>query len=359
MLEGVRVLDFTQNLPGPFASMRLAQRGAEVVKVEPPSGDPARFAGEKRGETGLVFLANNRRKRSLCLDLKRDTGREIAQSLAAQADVILEGFRPGVMERLGLGYQAVARRNPRVVYASLTGYGIAGEVSRLGSHDLNYLALSGMLSQFKAQGKPTHPTILLGDLIGGLSASESILAALFQRSNKGVGTHLPLTLTGAVTELMHTHDTIWRETGGQQGIELLGGGILSYGLFETSDQKWMALAALEPKFWHNFCEALGKPHWMGAQYTPPVVDNAIYRELKEMFCLRTREEWTQFGLETDCCLTPVLEVGEWKMHPGIPQHHEEVDAPEGLGQDSVSVLSEWLDASESQVVSWKENGVVR
>ncbi|SDW51333.1 Crotonobetainyl-CoA:carnitine CoA-transferase CaiB [Marininema mesophilum] len=359
MLQGIRVLDFTQNLPGPFAGMRLAERGADVVKVEPPSGDPARYAGEKKGENGLVFLANNRGKKSVCLDLKNMAGRQVAQRLAQQADVILESFRPGVMDRLGLGYESIIARNPTVIYASLTGYDPEGEVGHLGSHDLNYMALSGMLAQFKEQGKPIHPTILLADLVGGVTATESILAALYQRRAHGRGAHLHLSLTHAMLGLMGTHDMIWRETGQQNGVALLGGSLLSYGLYQTKDDKWIAIAALEPKFWRNFCEGLDQPHWIDAQYTSPHEENEIYREVCRTFASRTRKEWTQFGLLTDCCLTPVLEVGERQEHPGIPSFSEGIDAPTVLGQDTEGVLTEWLNTSDSQMQEWQKGGAFR
>jgi len=179
MLEGIKIIDFTNYLPGPYATLRLADLGAEIIKVEPPEGDPARNTGISKQGSGLVFLANNRQKKSITLNLKEKDGVETALKLIAHADVLIESFRPGVMEKLGLGFKAVQKVKPDIVYCSISGYGQKGLLSKLGNHDLNYMAVSGVLAQLKdKQGKPVHPSITIADYLGGFAANERILAGL-------------------------------------------------------------------------------------------------------------------------------------------------------------------------------------
>ena len=185
MLTGVRIIDFTNYLPGPFASLRLAELGAEVIKVESLAGDPARTTGREKDSDDPIFRANNRNKQSITLNLKNDQGRNIALRLIEKADVVIESFRPKVMGKLGLDYEAVVKIKPDIVYCSITGFGNDGEISSQGSHDLNYLAVSGVLAQLKDQyGKPIHPTTTLADYFGGFATSEKVLAALFPNTEQ-------------------------------------------------------------------------------------------------------------------------------------------------------------------------------
>jgi crotonobetainyl-CoA:carnitine CoA-transferase CaiB-like acyl-CoA transferase len=284
LLDGIRILDFTQNLPGPFASQRLAYLGAEVVKVEPLSGESARHIGEKQYGVGLLFLANNRHKKWIALDLKTEEGKQLALRLIEQCDVLMESFRPGVMKRLGLGYEDVISVNPNIIYASISGYGQAGKLAHFASHDLNYMALSGALAQLKDQhGIPIHPTLLWADLIGGMAAAEAILGALIQLERKKRGAYLDLSLFREMSQLMNTHHQIYQVTGRENGPELLAGGTISYGLYRTKDDRTVALAALEPKFWAQFCTAVGKEEWIPLQFTPQSEENQIYLDLCCLF----------------------------------------------------------------------------
>ncbi|WP_223700464.1 CaiB/BaiF CoA transferase family protein [Sutcliffiella deserti] len=316
LLEGIRVIDFTNYLPGPFATQRLAELGAEVIKVEPLEGDPARNAGLKRNGTGIVYLANNRQKKSISMDLKKVSTKKRILELIETADVLLESFRPGVMEKLGLDYESVKKHNPQIVYCSLRGYGENGKWRKFGSHDLNYMALSGMLAQLKdTNGKPIHPSITLADYFGSFAACERVLAALLAKERGGLGGYHCLSITDVMASMMGNHLIIQEELGEERGISLLNGEIVSYSIYETKDQRYMSLGALEPKFWKNFCEAVNRPEWVCAHFTLKRETNSIYNEIQALFLTKSFLEWIEFSQEFDCCMAPVLEVGELEQFP--------------------------------------------
>lgn len=315
MLEGIRVIDFSQYLPGPHTTLRLADLGAEIIKVESPFGDPARGSLDENG-AGYVFLAQNRNKKSIVLNLKDTKDQAIALKLIAEADVVLESFRPGVMDRLGIGYDDAIKVKKNIIYCSLTGYGQTGIMSHLGGHDLNYLSLSGMLSQLKDQnGRPVQPSNTIADFVGGISASESILAALVKRFNTGKGSYIDLSITDSLLPLMSNHVTIADATGEEHGVDRLNNKLVCYYLYETSDHRFVSLGALEPKFWQNFCKAVRKESWIPAHISIADENNPIFEEMKELFANRTFAEWSQFSLEVDCCLAPLLETSEVVNHP--------------------------------------------
>ncbi|MBT2695360.1 CaiB/BaiF CoA-transferase family protein [Bacillus sp. ISL-55] len=359
MLDGIKVADFTNYIPGPFATLRLAELGAEVVKVEAPEGDPARNTGE-----GYVFNAHNRGKKSIVINLKQTEGKMLALDLLARADVVVESFRPGVMEKLGLSYEAVKKVNPGIVYCSVTGYGMNGEMSNLGSHDLNYMSLSGALAQMKdSSGKPVHPTHTFSDYIGGMAASERILAALVARGKTGEGSYHCISLADSMASLMANHVLIEKETGYPNGVSVLNGTVIGYGLYATKDARYVSLGALEPKFWNNFCQAVGREEWLSAHYSRPENTNPVYLELVDLFKSKSLSDWAEFGRTVDCCLTPVLEAGElaqypyWsekkfvmpegqiKMHADLPSQHQAT--PPKKGGQTEEVLQEWLSLKSS------------
>ncbi|KMJ58712.1 alpha-methylacyl-CoA racemase [Bacillus sp. LL01] len=316
MLEGIRILDFTNHLPGPFATQRLADLGAEVIKVEPLAGDPARHTGIKRDGTGVVYLANNRGKMSVSADLKTEEDREKIVSLVEGCDIIIESFRPGVMSRFELDYETIKLRKPDILYCSITGYGNNGRWSKFGSHDINYMALSGMLAQLKdTSGRPIHPSITIADYFGSMAACEMVLALLLKKERSGLGGYHSISLIDVATSFMGTHLSIHQEAGENQGITLLNGELISYGIYETKDGRFMALGALENKFWENFCEAVDRAEWLGAHFSVRRKSNPFAQKLEELFASRTIEEWTTFSQDVDCCLTPVLEVGELSSYP--------------------------------------------
>ncbi|MFB5196395.1 CaiB/BaiF CoA transferase family protein [Neobacillus sp. KR4-4] len=316
MLKGIKVIDFTNYLPGPFATLRLAELGADIIKVEPPEGDPARHTGISKQRDGFVFLANNRQKKSIILNLKEKEGYDIACKLISQADVVIESFRPGVMEKLGLGYEAVQKVKPDIIYCSISGYGQRGLLSKLGNHDINYMALSGVLSQFKDKaGKPVHPSITLGDYLGGYAANERILAGLVSRTLTGKGSYHSISITDQLVSLLGNHVMVEKETGAETGINVLNGSIVSYALYETSDERFMSIGALEPKFWSNFCRAHGREEWIGEHFSAAEDGNPIFQELTKLLKSKTFYEWIEFAQKVDCCMTPVLEIGELNTNP--------------------------------------------
>ena len=316
MLKGIKVIDFTNYLPGPFATLRLAELGAEIIKVEAPEGDPARNTGVLKDNTGLVFLANNRQKKSIALNLKEKAGLETALRLISHANVVIESFRPGVMEKLGLGYTAVQEVKPDIIYCSISGYGQSGPLSKLGNHDINYMALSGVLAQLKDQhGRPIHPSITLADYLGGFAANERILAGLVSRLLTGKGSYHSISITDQLVSILGNHVLVEKETGEENGISVLNGSIISYAIYETKDQRYMSLGALEPKFWKSFCEAHGREEWIGAHFSRTEASNPVYQELINLFKTKTFCEWIEFAQAVDCCMAPILEVGELSENP--------------------------------------------
>jgi alpha-methylacyl-CoA racemase len=339
MLNGLKIIDFTNYLPGPYATLRLAELGAEIIKVEPPEGDPARYTGLSKQGNGLVFLANNRQKKSIILNLKEKEGYDNALKLIANADVVLESFRPGVMEKLGLGYEAVQKVKTDIVYCSISGYGQKGLLSKLGNHDLNYMALSGVLAQFKDKGgKPVHPSITVADYLGGFAANERILAGLVSRALTGKGSYHSISITDQLVSLLGNHVMVEKETGAGNGINVLNGSIVSYALYETSDGRFMSIGALEPKFWTNFCRAQGREEWIQGHFSTTDESNPVFQELTALFKSITFYEWIAFSQKVDCCLAPVLEIGELNNNPYFRE--KELIFPSSWGDYQVKMHSD-------------------
>ncbi|MFY0802219.1 CaiB/BaiF CoA transferase family protein [Peribacillus frigoritolerans] len=317
MLEGMRVIDFSQYLPAPHTTLRLADLGAEVIKVESPMGDPSRVSYRKE-MMGFVFQAQNRNKKSIVLNLKKPTDKQTALELIASADIVIESYRPGVANRLGIGYEEAAKEKQDIIYCSLSGYGQTEAMRHLGGHDLNYMSISGLLSQLKDEkGRPIHPSAQIADFIGGITASEAILGAVVKRERTGEGTFLDVSITDSLLPLMSNHILIEGITGEQYGIEKLQSKHVCYFIYETKDSRFVSLGALEPKFWRNFCNALKRENWISEHFSLAQNENPVFLEMKELFASRTMADWTQFSLEIDCCLAPVLETGELFNHPLI------------------------------------------
>ncbi|MCA1030862.1 CoA transferase [Bacillus timonensis] len=377
-LEGIRILDFSQYIPGPYASQRLADYGAEVIKVEPIGGELGRAPMGALEEQGLVCEVNNTNKKSITLNLKREAGLQIAKELIAVSDVLIEGFRPGVMKKLGLDYETVRLINPTIVYCSITGYGQYGESSRLGSHDINYMSVSGVLSQFKdGSGRPVHPTITLADNLGGMAATENILASLFRRERTGKGDYIDVSLTDALVALMNNHVITEHKTGRLHGVSALAGNLVCYTIYETKDQRYVSLAALERKFWESFIEACGLGHLIDDHLTEASCDNPTFVELKEVFKSRTMKEWEEFSRQVDCCLTPILETVEVKERFAsqprrlidveksiqVATRYDERILPSrhpspAAGEHSEEILMDLLGYSKDTLVLYKENQII-
>ncbi len=316
-LDGVRVLDLSRLLPGGFCSLLLADFGADVVKVEDTGmGDYVRWAepkvdGVEGSAASALFLALNRNKRSIRLDLKSEAGREVLARMARDADVLLESFRPGVLDRLGVGYEALREVNPALVYCAVSGYGQDGPYRERSGHDMNYLGLVGLLGLTGDRGgPPVQAAGQIADLGGGaLMAAFGILAALRERDRSGEGQLVDVSMAdGALSWLgMVAAGMLASGDVPRRGDLELAGRLLCYRPYECADG-WVSLGALEPKFWQAWCRGVGREDLIPKQFDRP--DSTAHVEVEAIFKRRRRDEWQAFASEHDCCLEPVLELDE-------------------------------------------------
>lgn len=377
-LTGIRILDLTRLLPGAYCTLLLADMGADVIKVEEPgAGDYMRWTPPLAGGQSALFNAINRNKRSVTLNLKADAGRDLLLRLVQGADVLVEGNRPGVMDRLGLGWEVVHARNPRLVMCSITGYGQDGPFASRAGHDLNYMATAGGLGlNGERDGPPVPPAVQVADIGGGgLQPAVAILGALVGVQRGGEGRWIDASMTdGAVSWLalaLATH------AGGEtvaRGHQRLSGRFACYRVYACKDGGYYSVAALEPKFWSALCGALERPDLVDLQYSD---DSVVHVALEEMFASRTRLEWQRRLSALDACCEPVLDIDEVPSHPQIAarrliETHEtgvEVrpairlsegwrrrDAPR-LGEHSKEVLAE-LGIDDSALEELKMAGVI-
>jgi crotonobetainyl-CoA:carnitine CoA-transferase CaiB-like acyl-CoA transferase len=312
---GVKVLDLSRLLPGPFCSMLLADFGADVIKVEDPKGgDYIRGWPPLLGKNSGFHLVLNRNKRSLTLNLKEEEGKKLFKRLAEDADVVLEGFRPGVMERLGLGYEVLQAINPRLIYCSITGYGCDGPRSQRAGHDINYLALNGVLSYSGQAGEPSISGVQIADIGGGaLYAAFSIATALFARERLGKGQFIDIGMAdGALTwHCLRWGKYLADRTVPSPGDDFLNHGYACYNLYATSDGRYMSLGALEPQFWRIFCDSVGRPDWNQPNYFEPGAhQKQLQHEVAELFRAKSQAEWITLFADRDCCCEPVLNLDE-------------------------------------------------
>lgn len=330
-LANIRVLDLSRLLPGPFCSMLLADMGAEVIKVEAPQvGDYIRWWPPRIGRNSGFHVVLNRNKKSLTLNLKAEAGKEIFRRLVQTADVVLEGFRPGVMQRLGLGYEALHELNPRLVYCAITGYGSNGARAQRAGHDINYLALNGVLSYSGRDGRPTLPGVQVADLGGGgLLAAFSIVTALFARERLGEGQFIDIAMAdGALAwNCLRWGQFIADGAIPSPGDGMLNHGLACYNLYATRDGRYMSLGALEPQFWKAFCEAAAHPEWNRPDYFKPGPhQQVLQQEVARFFHQRTQAEWTaHFAGAGDCCCEPVRNLAEVMQDPDFQARRMVVD----------------------------------
>jgi crotonobetainyl-CoA:carnitine CoA-transferase CaiB-like acyl-CoA transferase len=316
-LSDVRVLDLTRLLPGGFCTLLMADLGAEVLKVEDTGmGDYVRWAppyyeGAHDSAKSALYLALNRGKRSIRLDLKQDRGREVLLRLAREYDVLVEGFRPGVMDRLGVGYERLREENPRLVYCAISGYGQSGPYTARSGHDMNYLGLVGLLGLTgERDGPPIQAAGQIADVGGGaLMAAYSILAALRERDGSGEGQLVDVSMAdGALAWLaMPAAQMLADGRVPQRGSEGLTGGFVCYRPYACRDG-WVTLGALEPKFWQAWCHGVGREDLLGGAFDPP--GSETHAEVERVFLERSRDDWARFASEHDCCLEPVLALDE-------------------------------------------------
>jgi alpha-methylacyl-CoA racemase len=322
-LSGIRVLDLTRLLPGPVCTLHLADLGADVIKIEDTGpGDYARTMGAEPGRTAPVFLAINRNKRALQLDLKQRQGVEVFLRLARHADVVVESFRPGVVDRLGVGYAACSEVNPRIVYCAISGYGQTGPYRDLAGHDVNYCGYAGFIDQVgPAGGDPAIPNLQVADILGGaVVPAMGILAALVDAQRSGRGRYVDVAMTDGV--LAHNLQALAAVAGTghvqPRGEDFLSGREPCYAVYRTSDGRYMAVGALERKFWDRVCDVLARPdlkvcHWEVRDRDPQWGKE----ELSRIFAARTQAYWVEKFCGEDCCVTPVLALEESFEDPQI------------------------------------------
>jgi len=310
-LEGIHVLDCTRLLPYQYCSLILSDLGAEVLKIEEPrEGDYSRWGDRSRSYESTAFAMANRNKKSMKLNLKDERGKEIFKKLIFSYDVLVESFRPGVMERLGLGYEALCRLQPDIVYCSATGYGQHGPYATRAGHDINYLGISGILGcTGEHTGRPVIPGIPIGDMAGGgIFTALAIIAALLGRERTGEGQYIDVAQTDVLTSLnlLNIAEALAQQKGQKARPYNLRGASLCYNTYMTRDGKYMALGALEEKFWRNFCKAVGKEEWISNHLAPYEEGNETTEALKALFAGKTQKEWNDLFENVDTCLTPVL-----------------------------------------------------
>jgi crotonobetainyl-CoA:carnitine CoA-transferase CaiB-like acyl-CoA transferase len=316
-LEGIKVVDLSRLAPGPFCSMLLGDLGADVLLVEAPAGAiQGGFGGGGDDAAAQRRRAHNplsRNKRSIVVNLKEEAGRHIVRQLAADADVFLEGFRPGVTDRLGVGYEQIRHANPRIVYCSLSGYGQSGPYHDMVGHDINYISVGGALGAIGRPGqKPSIPYNTIADFAGGgLMSAYAILAALIARDRTGRGQYVDMAMSDGVLYLLAS------QTGGvlaggeppQRGARGLGGGSPHYDTYECADGKFLSLGSLEPQFWAALCDVAGRPDMKAHEF-----DGEGHEEFAEhltrLFKTKTRDEWFAELKSVELCVAPVLDLRE-------------------------------------------------
>jgi alpha-methylacyl-CoA racemase len=392
-LDGIKVLDLSRLLPGGFCSLLLADFGADVLKVEDVNmGDyvrwaPPKYEGVEDSAAGALFLALNRNKSSIRIDLKSEGGREVFLRLARDADVVLESFRPGVLDRLGVGYERLREENPGLVYCAITGYGQDGSLRDRSGHDMNYLGLVGLLGLTgEADGPPVQAAGQIADIGGGAQmAAIGILTALRERDRSGQGQFVDVSMSdGSLSWLAIVAARFFAEEACPRrgGLELAGR-LVCYRPYACADG-WVTLGALEPKFWAAWCRGVGREDLIQKQFESP--GSPIHDEVAAIFMERTREQWSAFASEHDCCLEPVLELDEALRSDLVRERHmvTELDQPgaqrpvrllgvpvklsrtpgdpnrkpgPALGAQTDEVLRS-LGYDEAQVVALKEAGAV-
>jgi crotonobetainyl-CoA:carnitine CoA-transferase CaiB-like acyl-CoA transferase len=396
-LTGIKVLDLTKLAPGPFCTMILADLGAEVIKIEepgPPTGRRAQQAGVAQVQgpgasfSGSPFNALNRNKKSIALNLKSQPGKEIYLRLAMRADVVVEEYRPGVAERLGIGWEKLSARNPKLIYCAITGYGQTGPYRNFVGHDLNYIATAGVLSILGRAGQPpTIPHNLIADYAGGgFHGAIGVLAALVARQQTGRGQYVDISMMdGSLALLAQAFSTFF--SGGQipkRGETAVDGGIPNYNHYLTKDGKYITIGAIEPWFFANLCRALGRE-----DLVPHEFDSSkraeIFQFFTETFKTKTRDEWFEILSQTDICVGKMLTLDEVPNDPQVKAREMivEVETPDGrkikqvgipvklsetpgsirslaptMGQHTDEILS-GLGYFPEDIAKWREDGSIK
>jgi alpha-methylacyl-CoA racemase len=312
-LSDLRVLDLSQYLPGPFATRLLADMGADVVKVEPPGGEPGRHF-DLDGKPGVspFWRVLNSGKTVTTLDLKSDQGKQAFSALLTRADVLLESYRPGVLDRLGFGNETLRQLNPSLVHCALSGYGQTGPARHAAGHDINYQAITGGLNQCGTPERPIIPFPPMADYAGALQAVLTVLGALIGRGRNGGGCFIDVSMAESLLQW----NAISFNAPMRRGQGLLNGGAAFYQIYPTADGRFVTLSPLEPRFWDNFCNAVGRPEWIPRRYEP-MPQTALIAEVAGLFASRSQAEWDAILVPADCCYQAVLDLSEVPEYPQV------------------------------------------
>lgn len=335
-LSSLKVLDFTTLLPGPFGAMILADWGAEVVRVESPTRpDMVRMLPPMDDGISACHGFLNRSKKSLALDLKKQDAVAAVKRLVKEYDIVVEQFRPGVMDRLGVGYEALKAENPGLIFCSITGYGQTGPFKQRAGHDLNYLSIAGVTGYNGRKGSGPAPiNVQVADVAGGsYHAVMSVLAAVIHRQQTGEGQHLDISMTDAAFS-MHALTAPPALVGGVEpeleATQLNGGSF--YDCYETSDGRWLSVAGIEPQFFAQFCQAIGHPEWSAKGLAlNPDIQGPLKQDIAEVMKTRTFAEWVTVFSALDACVEPVLSFNEACEHPHIQERELLVEVPTASG----------------------------
>ena len=321
-LQGITVIDFTRLLPGPLGTHFLSQLGARVIKIESPKRlDYTRFYDPKIADSSVMFHTLNHYKEQIIMDYETEEGHQKILDLITTCDVLIEQFRPGAMARFNLDFETIKNINPNIVYVSVTGYGQHGELHTKAGHDINYLATSGLLDLNRDDnGKPVIPGFQIADIAGGsymlLSACTSgLLAQKMQQKPQ----YIDLSLLDASIPLNAIAHSMYQGGSSYKKTPILSGMLVNYNVYECLDGKWMALGALELKFWNDFCKMVEKPEWI-AKTEMELVDGIFpKKDLESLFKTKTRDEWASLSKDYDNCLSPILELEEVTHHNHIQE----------------------------------------
>jgi len=331
-LEGIRILDLAHLPPGAYCTMILGDLGAEVIKIVPPNTPfPSPIKCEEN--KWVVYDAHLRNKKSMALNLRDEDARQVFYKLVAEADVILEGFRPGVVKRLGVDYETVKKINTRIVYCSLSGFGQDGPYSQMAGHDINYISLGGVLGIIgEPDGQPVLPSNLVADFAGAsLHGAIGILAALMAREKTGQGQYVDISYTDGVISLMTWEASAYFASGmvPKRGKTILTGVVPFYNTYKTKDAKYISIGCVEPHFWQNLCQELGRPDFIPYEFAEEKYDE-IFSFLRRTFLTRDRNEWFKLLKDKNIPIAPVYDIDEVFTDPQVlhRQMVVEIDHPE-------------------------------
>lgn len=367
-LAGYKVLDCSRLLPYQYCTLLLGDLGAEVLKVEEPGrGDYGRWVDMNNpGKERVVFAMANRNKKSLTLNLKEEAGKRVFKKLAATYDVLFESFRPGVMDKLGLGYQVIKEINQKIIYCSGTGYGQTGPYRLKAGHDINYISVAGILGITGMHtGQPVIPGIPIADMAGGgVFPAFVIVAALIGREKTGVGMYIDVAMTDVATSLNLTNiaAALSKSTGGELRRYNLRGKSICYNTYKTKDDKFVSIGNLESKFWVNFCHAIERDDLIENHYSPLQEGEQTTEALKAIFLSKTQGEWIEILKEADNCFAPVLTPAETLENQHLIARKMITKMPDGKGKETVQIafptlFSEELDYKRSPAPALGEHTI--